>query len=121
MNKDEQKKNNGDNDVYSDINGSNDEINIRQNEQKGTHTTFESNGKLDFSFQRQNKINMKITKERSKSSAKFKALVEANTKVAPKWLETNLEEMSAKVVALPAREDIDLEIAEHLIIELYSK
>ena len=60
-------------------------------------------------------------KERSKSSAKFKALVEANTKVAPKWLETNLEEMSAKVVALPAREDIDLEIAEHLIIELYSK
>ena len=61
------------------------------------------------------------TKERSKSSAKFKALVEANTKVAPKWLETNLEEMSAKVVALPAREDIDLEIAEHLIIELYSK
>lgn len=62
-----------------------------------------------------------IVKERSKSSAKFKALVEANTKVAPKWLETNLEEMSAKVVALPAREDIDLEIAEHLIIELYSK
>ena len=60
-------------------------------------------------------------KERSKSSAKFKALVEANTKVAPKWLETNLEEMSAKVVALPTREDIDIEIAEHLIIELYSK
>ena len=67
-------------------------------------------------------LNGHITvKERSKSSAKFKALVEANTKVAPKWLETNLEEMSAKVVALPAREDIDLEIAEHLIIELYSK
>lgn len=61
-------------------------------------------------------------KERSKSSTKFKALVEANaSKVAPKWLEANLEEMSAKVVALPTREDIDLEIAEHLIIELYSK
>ena len=61
-------------------------------------------------------------KERSKSSANFKALVEANaSKVAPKWLEANLEEMSAKVVALPTREDIDLEIAEHLIIELYSK
>ena len=61
-------------------------------------------------------------KERSKSSAKFKALVEANaSKVAPKWLEANLEEMSAKVVAMPTREDIDLEIAEHLIIELYSK
>lgn len=60
-------------------------------------------------------------KERSKSSAKFKALVEANSKVAPKWLEANLESMSAKVVSLPSREDIDLEIAEHLIIELYSK
>ena len=60
-------------------------------------------------------------KERSKSSAKFKALVENNTRIAPKWLETNLDEMSAKVVANPSREDIDLEIAEHLIIELYSK
>ena len=59
-------------------------------------------------------------KETSKSSAKFKALVEAN-KVAPNWLDVNLEEMSAKVVALPTREDIDIEIAEHLIIELYSK
>lgn len=60
-------------------------------------------------------------KERSKSSAKFKALVETNSRIAPKWLETNLEEMSAKVVSNPSREDIDLEIAEHLIIELYSK
>lgn len=60
-------------------------------------------------------------KETSKSSAKFKALVEANSRIAPKWLEANLEQMSAKVVAAPAREDIDLEIAEHLIIELYSK
>ena len=59
-------------------------------------------------------------KETSKSSAKFKALVEAN-KVAPNWLDVNLEEMSAKVVGLPTREDIDIEIAEHLIIELYSK
>lgn len=60
-------------------------------------------------------------KERSKSSAKFKGLVENNSKVAPKWLETNLEDMSVKVVANPSRDDIDLEIAEHLIIELYSK
>ena len=60
-------------------------------------------------------------KDRSKSSAKFKALVETNSRIAPKWLEANLEEMSAKVVANPSREDIDLEIAEHLIIELYSK
>lgn len=60
-------------------------------------------------------------KETSKSSAKFKGLVEANSRIAPKWLEANLEGMSAKVVAAPSREDVDLEIAEHLIIELYSK
>ena len=60
-------------------------------------------------------------KETSKSSAKFKALVENNTRIAPNWLENNLDEMCAKVVSLPTREDIDLEIAEHLIIELYSK
>jgi small subunit ribosomal protein S4 len=60
-------------------------------------------------------------KERSKTSAKFKGLVEVNSRIAPKWLEANLEEMAVKVVAIPSREDIDLEIAEHLIIELYSK
>ena len=68
MNKDEQKKNNGDNDdvVVLDINGSNDEINIRQKEQKGTQTTFELNViKFDFSFERQNKNNMEITQEKS--------------------------------------------------------
>ena len=60
-------------------------------------------------------------KERSKSSAKFKALVEDNSRIAPKWLDANLENMTVSVVANPGREDIDLEIAEHLIIELYSK
>lgn len=60
-------------------------------------------------------------KERSKSSAKLKGLVETNSRISPKWLETNLEDMSTKVVSNPSREDIDLEIAEHLIIELYSK
>ena len=86
-----------------------------------THAHFTLNGKkVDIPS-----ITVKVgdviaVKETSKSSAKFKALVEAN-KVAPNWLDVNLEEMSAKVVALPAREDIDLEIAEHLIIELYSK
>ena len=87
-----------------------------------THGNIEVNGvKTDVASYLVKPGDVITVKERSKSSAKFKALVEANTKVAPKWLETNLEEMSAKVVALPAREDIDLEIAEHLIIELYSK
>ena len=60
-------------------------------------------------------------KETSKSSAKFKGIVEANTKVAPRWIDADVQNMTATVTALPGREDIDLEIAEHLIIELYSK
>lgn len=60
-------------------------------------------------------------KETSRSSVKIKSLVENFTRVAPKWLDVNLESMSAKMVANPTREDIDLEVAEHLIVELYSK
>ena len=39
----------------------------------------------------------------------------------PKWLEVNRENLEGKVVAVPAREDIDLEVDETLIVELYSK
>jgi small subunit ribosomal protein S4 len=60
-------------------------------------------------------------KEGSRSSAKFKSLVENSTRVAPKWMDASIEKMEAKITALPTREDIDLEIAEHLIVELYSK
>lgn len=60
-------------------------------------------------------------KETSRSSAKFKSLVENFTRVVPNWLNVDIEKMQGKVVALPAREDIDLNIEEHLIVELYSK
>lgn len=58
--------------------------------------------------------------EKSKASDKFKALVEKSV-TAPKWLESNLEKFEGKVVAAPSRDDIELPIEEHLIIELYSK
>lgn len=60
-------------------------------------------------------------KENSRTSSKIKGLAENAARTAPKWLDANLESMSAKMVANPTREDIDLEIAEHLIVELYSK
>ena len=41
--------------------------------------------------------------------------------VMPKWLEFNSEKLEGKVLALPQRDDIDLNIQEHLIIELYSR
>lgn len=60
--------------------------------------------------------------DKSKSSPKVKAINDiAGGKVIPKWLEYNAENFVGKVVALPAREDIELPIKEHLIVELYSK
>ena len=40
---------------------------------------------------------------------------------APKWLDRDKNNLQGKVVAIPTKEDIDFEIAEHLIVELYSK
>ena len=61
-------------------------------------------------------------KDTSKSLEKIKANVEANAfRQPPKWLEYDANNMIAKVTAVPAREDIDLPIEEHLIVELYSK
>ncbi len=61
-------------------------------------------------------------KESSRSLEKIKSSVEANAfRQPPKWLEYDAGNMIAKVTAMPEREDIDLPIEEHLIVELYSK
>jgi len=60
--------------------------------------------------------------EGSRSLEKFKGSLEANaSRVVPKWLELDKNKTVAKVLAEPTREDIDLPIEEHLIVELYSK
>ena len=46
---------------------------------------------------------------------------EGTSKTIPAWLELNSQELSGKVVELPKREDLDLSIEEHLIVELYSR
>ncbi len=61
-------------------------------------------------------------KESSRDSVKFKTLAEAAaTANAPKWLEVKADAMSATVLNLPAREDVDFDFNEQLIVELYSK
>ena len=61
-------------------------------------------------------------KEGSRSSDKFKTIIEANAaRNIPGWLDLNKNTFEAKVVDLPKREDIDLPIEEHLIVELYSR
>ncbi len=60
--------------------------------------------------------------EKSRSSAKFKELMETMGSVsAPKWLSVNADAASAKMIAIPQRDDVDFEFNEQLIIELYSK
>ena len=61
-------------------------------------------------------------REKSRSLDKFKTCVENNSVLLiPKWLDFDRNSLEAKVVALPVREDIDLPVEEHLIVELYSK
>ena len=59
--------------------------------------------------------------QRSASQEYFKTLKEEGGKGVPKWLEFDVAELTGKVVAIPERDDIDLTIEEHLIVELYSK
>ncbi len=62
-------------------------------------------------------------REASRSSAKIKELIEKMqaTKNAPKWLECDSENITAKVVAIPEKADVDFDFQEQLIVELYSK
>ena len=60
--------------------------------------------------------------EKDKSMQKVKENIEDNAfRPAPKWIEYDKNNMTAKIVAVPARDDIDMPIEEHLIVELYSK
>ena len=88
-----------------------------------SHGHFTVNGRKVNIPSYQVKPGMVITlKESSRGLEKIKANVEANSsRPAPKWLEYDANNMIAKVVAVPARDDIDLPIEERLIVELYSK
>lgn len=61
-------------------------------------------------------------KENKVNNTFFKELKERKPNgVIPKWLEADMEKLSGKVIALPVREDIGMDIREQLIVELYSK
>ncbi len=60
--------------------------------------------------------------EKFKGSSKLQAITEINgSRPVPAWIDFNSDKLEAKVINLPNREDIDLEVEEHLIVELYSK
>ena len=61
-------------------------------------------------------------KETRRSLPKIKAIIEATEgKNIPEWLDLDRNTLQGKVVTLAKRSDIDLEVEEHLIVELYSK
>ena len=59
----------------------------------------------------------------SRSSAKFAKLTgpEAPVVTLPSWLSREANTLKGVVERLPERSDIDYEVSEHLIVELYSK
>ena len=96
----------------------------RQARQLATHGHFTVNGqRVDIpSFQV--KVGDVIeVREKSRSSVMFKKLVGEDAAVVnvPKWLESAKGSLRGTVVAMPARDDIDFPVEEHLIVELYSK
>ena len=62
-------------------------------------------------------------KESSRSSVQFKRLTAEDAPVVllPQWLERDKNSLKGTVTRLPVREDVDMPIEEHLIVELYSK
>ena len=60
--------------------------------------------------------------EKSRQSDKIKCVIEAcGSRPVPMWLESDRANFTGKINRLPNREDIDLDVEEHLIVELYSK
>lgn len=60
-------------------------------------------------------------KENRKKDKYFEQIKTMKVGNMPKWLEFDPEKLEGKILALPARDDIDSQIAEHMIVELYSK
>jgi len=86
-----------------------------------THGHFTVNGKkVDIPSAMVSSGDVIKVKEKSMNSPKFKEIREMAISV-PAWMTVDVEKLEGKIVSLPRREDIDTPIAEHLIVELYSK
>ena len=95
----------------------------REARQMVNHGHFTVNGRKVNIPSYQVKPGMVIAlKESSRSIDRFKFNLENNAAhVIPRWLEFDAQNMIGKVVAAPTREDVDFQVEEHLIVELYSK
>ena len=88
-----------------------------------THGHFTVNGKKATIPSMLVKVNDVIqVKPRSKESLKFAELKEqAAYKTPPEWLSVDVENLTGTVLAYPTRDQIDTQVHEQLIVELYSR
>ena len=87
------------------------------------HGHFEVNGKrVDVASYLLKAGDVVSICEKSRSSEKIKAVVEANSaRPVPQWIDVNRDQLTAKVIALPTRDQIEAPVDEQLIVEFYSK
>ena len=88
-----------------------------------THGHFDVNGKkVNIPSYLVKEGDIISIREIKKDSGVIKENMEVNAaRPVPTWLEKDAEKLSGKVVRLASREDIDIPVEEHLIVELYSK
>lgn len=94
----------------------------RQARQLVTHGHFTVNGKrVDIPSYLVKPGEVIAVKESSRTKPVFAALAgEGATVAIPNWIDKT-SDFSGTIIAMPTRENIDFEVAEHLIVELYSK
>lgn len=87
-----------------------------------THGHFTVNGKkVDIPSYNIAQGDVIEVKGKSKSSEKMKSLVENHTGTQVSWVDVDMEALKGTIVAEPTRDDIEIPVEEHLIVELYSK
>ena len=87
------------------------------------HGHYEVNGKrVDIASYLLKARDVVSVCEKSRGSEKMKAVIEANgARPVPEWIDVDREKLTAKVIALPTREQIEAPVDEQLIVEFYSK
>ena len=86
-----------------------------------THGHFTINGKkANIPSMEVKAGDVVAVKEKSKKSPKFEEIRDMAITV-PAWMDVNVDKLEGKILAAPTRDQIDTPIAEHLIVELYSK
>jgi small subunit ribosomal protein S4 len=96
----------------------------KQARQLVSHRHFEVNGKVVNvpSYQVRPGDVVSVRESSKSGSAVFDVALDASgSRTMPSWLSFNESEKSAKVLALPEREEMEMGVEEHLIVEFYSR